>query len=145
MSASHGACHVALVVTLACVVAFVVEFLPLSEGQGNFSAPTLEIQFKRNESESLALDSADHLADLLAMQQELARARRLVVDVATAFVGRDMQVDEIDFAIANYAVCVGDVRLAIAQRFHFCPGERDAGFPGFQKLVVVRRPAVLRN
>ena len=75
------------------------------------AAARVEIDLQRHDGAALALDGADQLADLLAMQQQLARPARLVIEAVARGVFRDMGVDQ-----PGLAACLGDVGLGDVRR-----------------------------
>jgi hypothetical protein len=54
------------------------------------------IELERNQGAAVALNGADQLVDLLAMQQQLPVPARLVVEAVGVAVGRDVGVDQLD-------------------------------------------------
>src|SRR5438045_9703469 len=100
--------HVALIVAALFVRSLVVELLALGEGEGDFGFAPLEVDLERNERQPLTLAGADHLADLLAMQQKLPRPRRLVIEVARLFVRRYVQIEQNNVSILRELVGVSE-------------------------------------
>src|SRR5437588_10953716 len=98
-SRSNRALHVELIVAALFFRSLVVELLALARGEGDFRFAPLEVDLERNERQPLTLDGADHLADLLAMQQELPRPRRLVIEVARLFVRRYVKIEQKNLTI----------------------------------------------
>ena len=78
--------------------------------------------------------------------QQLPVAARLVIEVRPGLgVGRDVGVDEDDLVTLHRRVALGDVGLAVAQRLHLGPGQRNAGLVGLFEEVVEPRAAVFRD
>src|SRR6266550_2613737 len=135
-SGANRALHVALVVALFFVAALVVELFPLAQGKRYLRFSALEVQLERNERQSLALDRADHLPDLLSMQQELPGSGWLVIEVARLFIGRYVQVEQKNLTIFDDRVGISDVGLSVSKRFDLASGQNNARFPGVEDMVV---------
>src|ERR671924_25154 len=90
----------------------------------------------------LALDAADQLANLLLMEQQLSRARRIVVELIALLVRSDVKIQQEHFAIPYCRVSVAQVSLALPERFYFCPAQHNAGLPRLENVVVVSRSFV---
>ena len=73
------------------VLALVVRLLALGQREQQLGAAAEEVEFERNESESVALDGADQLLDLAPMQQELAGPDRIVIVAVALLVRRDVE------------------------------------------------------
>src|SRR4029077_15744028 len=97
------------------VLSLVVSLFALAECQSHFCDTTFEVQLERNESEAFSLDTTYQTPDFPFVQQELPGTRRLVVVVAGALVGRNMEVDQEDLPFTHDAIGVGDVRFAVTQ------------------------------
>src|SRR6202049_1971948 len=122
-SSAHRALHIALVVAALFISALVVELLALAQGEGDFRLSAPEVDFQRNQRQPLALDGADHLADLLPMQQEFPRPRGLVVEITRLFVGRNVQVEQKNLSILNDRVGISDVGLSVPKRLDLTTGQ----------------------
>ena len=84
-----------------------------------------------------------HLVDLALVQQQLARAFRLMVEaVAVAELG-DVGVDQPDLIAAHLRIGFRDRSFAEAQRLHLGAGERDAGLEHLLDRIVEPRAPVL--
>src|SRR3954470_16237663 len=136
-SRAHRALHVSLVVAAFLVGALVVKLFALAECERDFRLAAAEIDLERNQRQSLTLDGSDHLADLLPVQQELARPRGLVIEVARLFVGRYVQIEQKNLSILNDRVRISDVGLSVPQRLDLAAGQNDSRFPGVEDVVVV--------
>ena len=95
--------------------------------------------------EPLTLDGSNETTDFLAVEQQLARALRLMIGVAATLVRRDVHVDEENLTVADDAVRVADVCSAVAERLHLGAGEHDARLPAVEDLVVEPRALVARD
>src|SRR5690606_17765116 len=93
-SAPHEAVEAALLVARGDVVALVVELLALGEGDLHLRSAVLEVEPERDDGVPLLLDPLPQRLDLAAVEEEAARARRLVVGVPAHLVGRDVEVAE---------------------------------------------------
>src|SRR5487761_1672040 len=86
----EGAGHLALRVSVGNRLALVIRLAPARDRQLQFRAPSLEIQPQRHERETLLLGLGHQLLDLIAMEQQLARPRRLVVEAVALCIGSDV-------------------------------------------------------
>src|SRR6202162_1757990 len=144
-SGSYRALHVALVVAALFVSAFVVELFALAQRERDLGLAPLEVDLQRDEGQPLALNRADHLANLLSVQKELSRAGGLVIEVARLFVGRYVQVEQKNLSVLNDRVGISDVGLSVPQRFHLAPGQNDTRLPCVDDVVVVPGAFVPRD
>src|SRR6516225_4747548 len=125
-------------------LALVVQLLAAGERKLEFGAAlVVEIELERHQRHSLALDRADELVDLAAVQEELAQALGGVVEAAALQVFRDVGVDQPDLAVTRIGIGFRDGRLAAAQRFDLCAGEREPDLEGLADLVVEARLAIV--
>ena len=76
------------------------------------------------------------------MQQELARAQRVVIVDVPLLVRTDVEVVQPRLPVLHPGVGVLEVRPAGAQRLHLGPGQRQARLVGFLDPVLVARAAV---
>ena len=83
------------------------------------------------------------LADLVLVQQQLAPAPGVVVDVAAMAVRVDVDVVQPHLALLDAGVAVAQVGLALADALHLGAEQRDAGLEGLEHVVVVQRLAVV--
>ena len=72
---------IAIPLTLADASPFVVLFLSLSESNFQFGPTTLPVERQGHQGVTLALNTPDQFADLVAMQEELAGTGRIGRDV----------------------------------------------------------------
>jgi len=127
------------------VGAFVVKFLALAQRERDLGLALPEVDLQGNKGQSLTLDRADHLANLLSVQQELSRAGRLVIEMARLFIGRYVQVEQKNLSVLNDRVGISDVGLSVPQRFDFAPGQNDTRLPCVDDVVVVPGAFVPRD
>src|SRR5687768_17428475 len=111
-----GARHLALGVALLRGVALVVQLLSLPQRHHHLRTSLLEVEVERDQRQPLPLHRPDEAADLAPVQQQLARALRLVVELVPLVVRRDVQVQQVHLAVLDDAVGIGQRRLAVAQR-----------------------------
>src|SRR5712671_6864242 len=74
------------------------------------AAARIEIDLQGHDGTALALDGADQLADLLAMQQQLARPPRLMIEAVARGVFRDVGIDQPGLAAFLFDIGLRDVR-----------------------------------
>src|SRR5919106_3475972 len=101
-----------------------------------------DVEPQRNEGEALRGLEAKQLTDLIAVEQELARAvRDVVVAVALGVLG-DVRADEPGLAALDADVGLGDVDLVRANALDLGAGQHDARLEGLLDGVVVSRAPV---
>src|SRR3954462_10302497 len=144
-SGTHRALHVPLVVATLLVGALVVELFPFAEREGDLGFSTLEVDLEREQGQALTLDGADHLADLLLVQEELPRPCGLVIEVARLFIRRYVQIEQKDFSVFYDRVGIGDVGLPVTQRLDLAAGQNNPRLPGVEDVVVVSGAFVPRH
>src|SRR5262245_17590117 len=120
--------------------------LAVGEAELHFrDAAVVEIDRERNERHALALGLAVQLLDLAALQQELPRAPRLVVEAVGGFVFREIGVVEPDLAVLLDREGLVDADAPQAQRLHLGAGQHHAGIERVLDEEVMPRLAVLRG
>src|ERR1700730_11222489 len=80
---------------------------------------------------------------LTAVQEELADTLGCMIETAALEIFRDVGIDEPDLPAAGIGIRFCDRRLALAQRFHFGPGECDTGLESLADLVIETRLAIV--
>src|SRR5207247_8717349 len=95
------------------------------------------------QAQAFAPGLANHLPALVAVQQELATAQRLVIGVAAMAVGADGDVVEKRLAVLDASVAVAQVHPPLSNRLDFGPKQHDARLEGLEKMEVVERLPVL--
>src|SRR5262244_3226472 len=127
-------------------LALVVQLLATGERKLELGAAlVVEVELERHQRHSLALDRADELVDLAAVQEKLAHALGGVVEAAALQVFRDIGVDQPDLAATRIGIGFRDGRLAAAQRFDLRAGKREPGLEGLADLVIEARLAIVGN
>ena len=79
--ALHGAIHLAFHFALADRVALVVLLLAARQRQLDLGAPVLEVEAQRHQGEAAFFHFAGEARDLIAVQEQLAGAHRLVAEL----------------------------------------------------------------
>src|SRR5437763_4246352 len=105
-SRTHQASDLAVCVALLLGVPLVVLLFAFAECHRPLRDAAFEVELERNQCEPLALDRTYQTPDLPLVQQQLASPGGLVIVVARALVGRDVQVQYIDLAVAHDAIRV---------------------------------------
>src|SRR6185437_12064958 len=96
---AHQAALLALPIPLLLRLALVMQLLALGQAELDLGDPALvEIYLEGNDSHALALNGAGELADLLAMQQQLARTRGCMTVAAGLHIFGDVGVDQVKLA-----------------------------------------------
>ena len=88
------------------------------------------------------LDPLLELLDLALVEQQPARARRLVVGVAAVLVRRDVAAHEPQPVAVDGAERLLQVDLPCPQRLHLGPLQFDPGLDAVEQLVLVPRAAI---
>src|SRR5215211_1572858 len=120
----HRALDLALRVALLDRAALVVEVLALRHGQLDLCARAAPVEARGHDREALLGGRAEKAKEIAAVQEELARALRLVV-VARGLVRRDVHVAEPDLAVAHLGVGVLQLDAALPDRLHLGPLQHD--------------------
>src|SRR5690606_31120677 len=111
--------------------------LPICQGDFQLRlARLVQIQAHRNDGAAVPLDGADQLVDLLAVQQQLPVAARLMVEAVRHLVGRDVSVDQHHLAPLRRDIAFGDVRPPVAQGLDFGAQQLDSGLDVVLEEVV---------
>src|SRR3954470_5524511 len=142
----HHALLLAIPVALLLGVALVVLLLAAREAEIDLDAVLLPVERERNERVALALDRADELVDLCAVEEQLARAPVFGDDVRR---GRDQRHDrraeQEDLAGLHDRVRIAEIHAPGAQALHFPAFERDAGLVMLVDVILVARALVQRD
>jgi hypothetical protein len=117
--------------------AFVVELFTAREAQLDLGAAVLEIELERYQGKAALLGLAREPFDLALMQQQLSGAGRLVIELIRPGVGADVGVDQERLAFLHARVAVGQVGLAVTQRFYFAAHQNQTGFIGLVDEVIM--------
>src|SRR5471032_226474 len=126
LGTAHDLRFFALPVALFLGFAFVVELLALRKADLAFHAAALVVEVQRDKRMTLLLDLADELRDLFAVQQQLARADRVRMDVGRCFRQRaDVRADQEQFSVANDDVAFLDLAAAGPERLDFPPFQHE--------------------
>src|SRR5262245_466272 len=123
----------------------VVFFLALRQAHGHFHTPVFEVHAHRDERHPFLDRLAGELANLLAVQQELPPAQRLVLRVAAMPVGADVHVVEEHLAVLEPGKAVTEVHASFADRLDLGAEQHDAGFVGIEDVEIVVGLAVFRD
>src|SRR6516164_745080 len=122
----------------------IVQFLSPRQRKLELGASlVIEIEFQGNERHALALDRADELTDLPAMQKKLARALGSMIEAAALQIFGDIGIDQPDLATSGIGIGLGDGRLALPQRLYFGSSQRDPGLECFADGVIEPRLAIV--
>lgn len=131
------AANVALVVAFFEVIAFVEKFFPLGECNFDFDQPVLKIDACRDDGLSAGTDFCNELANFPRVEEQFARAVRLmVVGVPEIVFGNVCVVENRDGAVVDADKCVGNIGSTEANCLNFRAGERDSRFKAaFEKII----------
>lgn len=125
---SHGARGFAISLFAFESFSFIIQLLAATHTDLELGATVLEINLGRHKGQPLFIDLLDQLVDLVAIEQKLARAQRLMVFAIPLFVGADVHVVDKHLAVANAAVGFLDAHLPHADRLDLGPLESQARF-----------------
>jgi hypothetical protein len=134
----------ALPVALLLGVALVVLRLALGERDLGLDPPALVVQVERHQGEALLLDLADQAADLLLVHQELLGPVGLGLDMGRGIAqGVDPAADQVELAVADDDVAVGELHLAGTHGLDLPALEDHAGLVALFDVVIEAGTAVL--
>lgn len=135
--AAQGTPHVAVVVALFDVVAFIEKFFALGECYFNLNQSVAEVEFCRNNGFSAGADFRNKLSDFPCVQKQFPRAIGLViVRVAEIVFGNVRVVEYGDCTIINADKGVGDIGPSEANRLYLGPRERDSRFKAASEEII---------
>src|SRR5262245_26103355 len=123
-------------------LALVVSLLAFREPEGNLDPTVLEVHAGRHERHAALDRLADQLSNLLAVQQQLALPRRLVIGIAPMAVRLDVDVVDPHFPGVHAGIAVAQVDVPLPDRFDLGPEERHTSLERLEDVVVVERLAV---
>src|SRR3984957_5254396 len=142
----HDPALVALPIAIFFTVPFVVLFLALREPDLELGPAFLPIQFQRHDGVAAPLDCADHMIELASVEQQLARAGRVGIDVGRGrHKGADVSAEKKGLAVFQVYVGLGDLRLAGAHAFDLPTQQGNAGLEALLDEVIEARFAVHGN
>src|SRR5262245_49391244 len=96
----HQAALLPAPVALFLGLTLVMQLLALGDRELKLrAAPLVKVKLERDQRHALAIDGADQLVDLPAVQQQFSRTLRLVVEAITLEIFRDIGVDQPDLAV----------------------------------------------
>src|SRR5258706_6173079 len=137
---------VAICLASGDVFTLIVELLAARQPQLDLGAAALEVDPQRDQGEALALDLAGDAVDLAAMEQQLAWASRLMIEIgAGLLVGRDMYIVEPGLAADDAGVAAAQVEPPTAHRLDLAAGQGQPGLVGFLDKIIMSRLAVIRH
>ena len=118
--------------------------LALGERDLGLDPPALVVQVERHQREALLLDLADQAPDLLLVHQQLLGPVGLGLDVGRGAAQRvDAAADQVELAVADDDVAVGELHLAGADGLDLPALEHHAGLVALLDVVVEAGAAVL--
>ncbi len=127
-------------------VTFVVLFFALGDADFDLDVLIVEIDAQRYKRISLAHDFAKDFVDFFATKQQLAFARRIVVEMnARLFVGTDMSFVEPRFAIFDAGIAPPELATTSSNGFDLTAGECNACGIALFDEVFMERIAVVGN
>src|SRR5262249_38642200 len=106
-------------------LALVVRLLAPGEGESQLDAAVLEVHPDRHERHPALDGLPDQFPDLLAVQQQLAPPRGVVIAVAAIAVRVDVNVVDPHLAVLDAREAVAQVRPAFADRLDLRTQQRD--------------------
>ena len=115
------------------------------ESELTFEPTVLQIEPQRNEGKSLLGGSADQFANLTAIQQELARAERIVIRIITVRVRADMTVEQPNLTALDQTVSVFEIYVSVPGRLDLGSCKNNACLEPFKDFVVVKGLTVDRE
>src|SRR5262249_48206442 len=108
-TARHGFADLALRFGLLLIFALVVQLLAVGNGQLDLGPAVLEVHSQGNEGEAALRGLGGELGDLAAVQQQLARPLRLVIQPVAHRVFGDVAAEQPHFAVLDLGISVFEV------------------------------------
>ncbi len=122
-----------------------MHLLAARQSQGDFHFPVFEVHPQRHQCHAALHRLADELPNLMGVQQQLARPKRLVVRVSAMAVRLDMDVVDEYLAVLDPRETVTQVGAALANGLHFGASKDQPGLERFENVVVVKRLPIFGN
>jgi hypothetical protein len=136
----HGALHLSLAFAVFDGVALVVLGLAFGQRDFAFDLAVFPVQVDGYEGVALLFDLANETLDFVFLHQQLFGAHFVGGNVARCGVEWvDLAADQIQLAIANDHIAVGELHLALAGGFDLPAFQHHACLELFFEEVVVRR------
>ena len=114
-------------------------------GKGDFALGDAfaKVNPQRNDRQTLVVHFSFQLVNLFLAEEQFPRSERSVVEWPSREVFADMEIQEPDFAAADYTVGIPQVGPVLTERFDLGPKQHHARFQLLKKDVIVRGGAVL--
>ncbi len=119
-----------------------MRLLAAGQAQLKLRAAVAQVETHRHQGQALLLRQPGELGDLRPMQQQLARAPRLMVVPVSLVVGRDVRADEPRLAVLDAGVGLRQVDVSGSDRLDLGPGQHDACLEGVLDGVLEAGSAV---
>src|SRR5919202_3907339 len=129
-------------VALGHGVALVVGLLAAGHAILRLGPVVLEVDAQGHQRIARALGDPGQMGDLLAMQQQLAPPRGIVVEVAALAVRGDVRVPQPGFAAFDTRIGLAQGGMSRTQRLDLAAGQREARLVGILDEIVERGAAV---
>src|SRR3954453_5604426 len=115
-------------------LALVVVLLAFRKAHRHLHAAVLEIEPRRDQRHPLLDGLADQLSDLVAVEQQLAAAQRLVLGIAAVAVRADVHVVQEHFAVLDAREAVAQVHTAFANGLPLGAEQHEARLEGLAQM-----------
>ena len=136
---------VALHIAFCGVFALVLKLFAPAKANAYFDVGTAEINFQRNKSHTLLLNSRMELHDLAFMHQKSANTKRIAVENISLFVRADVHSVDEDLAVFDIAPAVLKVHMTGTDAFYFGTEKFDPRFVFFINKIVMKSLFVVGN
>src|SRR5271165_1009417 len=120
-------------------------FVFLLPSHFHFSFSVAEVHACGNEGEALLLGLANQLVQLATVNQQLARAQRLMIEDVAMLIDTNVRVDEPEFAILHQSISVFQVGAPAANGLHLRATQSNSGLELVQKEIIVRGSPIDRR
>src|SRR6185312_5713113 len=127
--------HLALGVAVGDRLALVAAILTAPNRYLDLHAALLEVQARRDDREPLLANGRVQPLDLALVQQQLARAHRLVVRAVALVVRGDLHAVQPHLAVAHVGVALGQRRAAAPQRLDLGSGQDETRLEAVEQLI----------
>lgn len=124
-------------------LALVVEFLTLGDGYLAFYPAVLHVKPGWHHRQSFFASLGFEFVDFAAVQEQLSRTRRRVVELVAVAVLADVRVQKPGLTLFHRSVGVAQLHLARFRGFDFSPGEGDTRFITVQQEEIVSCLAIV--
>ena len=143
LGVAHGSSNLSFRVAFGEGLAAILLLFSSRESQFDLGPSALEVELQRDDGERLGLGLVVEVFYLVSVHEKFALAIRIVTAESHCEGPRGyVHLEEPEFTVVDSRVRVGDLGVALAQRFHLGASQHDAALECLENLVVEAGAAV---